>query len=174
MEKLIEELKNWGADTDAGIQRVMNDEEFYRMLVLKFADSPEFETLEAALDRGDRKAAFGIAHSLKGASANLSLTPFYRAVAEVVEDLRKYSGVGSSASCAGRTGSAVQGAAQGPAVHGAVQGPAGCADRTGEMPEESGDGASEAAEEDAELELHLQQYRMQRDLLMSLARKYAG
>lgn len=127
MDKLIEELKNWGADTDAGIQRVMNDEEFYRMLVLKFADSPEFETLETALDRGERKDAFGIAHSLKGASANLSLTPFYRAVAEVVEDLRKYSGVGR-----------------------------------------------EAAEEDAELELHLQQYRMQRDLLMSLARKYAG
>lgn len=130
MDKLIEELRNWGADTDGGIQRVMNDEEFYRMLVLKFADSPEFETLETALDRGERKDAFGIAHSLKGASANLSLTPFYRAVAEVVEDLRKYSGVGG----VGR----------------------------------------EAAEEDAELELHLQQYRMQRDLLMSLARKYAG
>lgn len=127
MDKLIEELKNWGADTDAGIQRVMNDEEFYRMLVLKFADSPEFETLEAALDRGDRKAAFGIAHSLKGASANLSLTPFYRAVAAVVEDLRKYSGVGR-----------------------------------------------EDAEEDTELELHLQQYRMERDLLMSLTRKYVG
>ena len=127
MDKLIEELKNWGADTDAGIQRVMNDEEFYRMLVLKFADSPEFETLEAALDRGDRKAAFGIAHSLKGASAKLSLTPFYRAVAAVVEDLRKYSGVGR-----------------------------------------------EAAEEDTELELHLQQYRMERDLLMSLTRKYVG
>lgn len=127
MDKLIEELKNWGADTDAGIQRVMNDEEFYRMLVLKFTDSPEFETLEAALDRGDRKAAFGIAHSLKGASANLSLTPFYRAVSEVVEDLRKYSGVGR-----------------------------------------------EAAEEDTELELHLQQYRMERDLLMNLTRKYVG
>lgn len=127
MDKLIEELKNWGADTDAGIQRVMNDEEFYRMLVLKFADSPEFETLETALDRGERKDAFGIAHSLKGASANLSLTPFYRAVAEVVEDLRKYSGVGR-----------------------------------------------EAAEEDTELELHLQQYRMERDLLMNLTRKYVG
>ena len=127
MDKLIEELRNWGADTDGGIQRVMDDEEFYRMLVLKFADSPEFETLEAALDRGDRKAAFGIAHSLKGASANLSLTPFYRAVAAVVEDLRKYSGVGR-----------------------------------------------EAAEEDTELELHLQQYRMERDLLMNLTRKYVG
>ena len=127
MDKLIEELRNWGADTDGGIQRVMDDEEFYRMLVLKFADSPEFETLEAALDRGDRKAAFGIAHSLKGASANLSLRPFYRAVAAVVEDLRKYSGVGR-----------------------------------------------EAAEEDTELELHLQQYRMERDLLMSLTRKYVG
>lgn len=127
MDKLIEELKNWGADTDGGIQRVMNDEAFYRMLVLKFADSPEFETLEDALDRGDRKAAFGIAHSLKGASANLSLTPFYRAVAAVVEDLRKYSGV-----------------------------------------------RREAAEEDTELELHLQQYRMERDLLMNLTRKYVG
>lgn len=168
MDKLIEELRNWGADTDGGIQRVMDDEEFYRMLVLKFADSPEFETLEAALDRGDRKAAFGIAHSLKGASANLSLTPFYRAVAAVVEDLRKYSGVGSSASCAGYTGSAAQGAAQGPAV----QGSAGRADRTGERPEKNGDGASQAAEEDTELELHLQQYRMERDFLMSLTRKY--
>lgn len=127
MDKLIEELRNWGADTDGGIQRVMNDEAFYRMLVLKFADSPEFETLETALDRGERKDAFGIAHSLKGASANLSLTPFYRAVAEVVEDLRKYSGVGR-----------------------------------------------EAAEEDTELELHLQQYRMERDLLMNLTRKYVG
>lgn len=165
MDKLIEELRNWGADTDGGIQRVMNDEAFYRMLVLKFADSPEFETLEDALDRGDRKAAFGIAHSLKGASANLSLTPFYRAVAAVVEDLRKYSGGGSSASCAGRTGSAVQGVAQGPA---------GCADRTGEAPVESGNLTSEAAEEDTELELHLQQYRMERDLLMNLTRKYVG
>lgn len=160
MDKLIEELRNWGADTDGGIQRVMNDEEFYRMLILKFADSPEFQSLEAALDRGDRKEAFRIAHSLKGASANLSLTPFCRAVSDVVEDLRRYSAGGECAPSAAGTGAAAQGSAD-PAA------------RTEEAPGERPDRASDA-EADAALELHLQQYRMERDLLLGITRKYAG
>ena len=149
MDKLIEELRNWGADTDGGIQRVMNDEEFYRMLILKFSDSPEFASLEAALDCGDRGEAFRIAHSLKGASANLSLTPFCRAVSEVVEDLRKYSGAGGKALSAVNAGAQTQG--------------------TGETM----DRASQV-EADAALEVHLQQYRMERDLLLGITGKSAG
>ena len=147
MDKLIEELRNWGADTDGGIQRVMNDEGFYRMLILKFADSPEFASLEKALDCGDREEAFRIAHSLKGASANLSLTPFLRAVSAVVEDLRKYSGAVGSAACAASAGSKPTGF------------------------DETMDRAAQA-EADAALEVHLQQYRMERDLLVGLAKNY--
>jgi len=91
MDKLIEELKSWGADTDSGIHRVMDDVSFYHSLVVRFASFAEFAQLEKALNEGSWTEAFRLAHSLKGASANLSLTPLYLAVSDLTEDLRKYA-----------------------------------------------------------------------------------
>ncbi|MGN0363997.1 MAG: Hpt domain-containing protein [Bilifractor sp.] len=91
MDELIEKLKNWGADTENAVNRVMQDEAFYQSLVVRFAASPEFELLENALKDGNGREAFRLAHSIKGASANLSLTPLYSAVSDLTEDLRKYA-----------------------------------------------------------------------------------
>ena len=53
-----------------------------------FTEDKSFGNLEKALNEKDYKQAFEEAHTLKGVSANLSLTPLCEAICKVVEDLR--------------------------------------------------------------------------------------
>ena len=84
----IESLRNFGADTAQGLGRCMNNEAFYLRLVNMGLDDANFGRLEAAVQNGDRKAAFEAAHALKGVLGNLSLTPLYEPVSEMTELLR--------------------------------------------------------------------------------------
>ena len=84
----IESLRNFGADTAQGLGRCMNNEAFYLRLVNMGLDDANFGRLEAAVQNGDRKAAFEAAHALKGVLGNLSLTPLYEPVSELTELLR--------------------------------------------------------------------------------------
>ena len=49
----IEKLKEFGADTEAGLTRCMNNEEFYFRLIGMAAKDPNFEKLEIALTEMD-------------------------------------------------------------------------------------------------------------------------
>ena len=71
----LEELKAYGADTDAGLQRCMNNESFYLRLVKMIPGDDNFRKLKEALEVGNLDAAFEAAHALKGSSGNLALTP---------------------------------------------------------------------------------------------------
>lgn len=84
MEKLI----SYGADTEAGLQRCMNNEAFYLQLIGMILKEPSFDKLEAAVADHDLKAAFEAAHALKGVTGNLALTPLYEPVVEITELLR--------------------------------------------------------------------------------------
>ena len=84
----IEELKTYGADTDAGLQRCMNNESFYLRLVKMIPGDENFRKLKEALEGGNLDVAFEAAHALKGVLGNLSLTPLYESVAEITELLR--------------------------------------------------------------------------------------
>ena len=84
----IEKLKAYGANVEEGLQRCMNNEDFYLMLVNKSLANNQIPNLEEAINNNDLQKAFEIAHALKGVYGNLSITPLYDAVVEITELLR--------------------------------------------------------------------------------------
>ena len=84
----IEALRAWGADTDDGLRRCMNNEAFYLRLVEKSARDGTCDRLKEAVEAGDREKAFELAHALKGMYANLALTPLSAPLSEITELLR--------------------------------------------------------------------------------------
>ena len=84
----LETLKKFGADTQEGLARCMNNEAFYLKLVGMGIADERFETIKPLLDSKDYAAAFEMAHALKGALTNLSLTPICEPCIEMTELLR--------------------------------------------------------------------------------------
>lgn len=84
----VDSLKAFGANTEEGLGRCMNNEAFYLRLVGMALQDGNYEALRTSLEAGDLKAAFEAAHSLKGVLANLALTPLLAPVNEMTELLR--------------------------------------------------------------------------------------
>ncbi len=84
----IEALRRFGANTQEGLGRCMNNEAFYLRLVNMALDDKGFATLAAAIESGNKKSAFEAAHALKGVLGNLALTPLYERTSEITELLR--------------------------------------------------------------------------------------
>ncbi len=84
----VDALDRFGANTKEGLSRCLNNELFYLKLVKKAAESDEFEILQEVIAAGDLDRAFEIAHSLKGVTGNLSLTPLFQPINEMTELLR--------------------------------------------------------------------------------------
>lgn len=84
----IEGLKAYGADTDDGLKRCMNNEMFYLRLVGMIFKDDKIGELGQALDEKNYDHAFEIVHALKGMYANLSLTPILNPVLQMTELLR--------------------------------------------------------------------------------------
>ena len=82
-------LKEFGANTEEGLSRCMNNEAFYLRLVKMAAqESANYEALGKALESRDMKAGFEAAHGLKGMLANLALDPLTKPASEITEILR--------------------------------------------------------------------------------------
>ncbi|MDR2471774.1 MAG: Hpt domain-containing protein [Treponema sp.] len=60
-------------DEEDGKKRVMNNAKLYAKLLAKFRDETSLEPLYAALDAGNYEEAQGLAHTVKGVTANLSI-----------------------------------------------------------------------------------------------------
>lgn len=88
MSALLNELRERGCDVDGALVRFLNKEAFYAKCYKKFLDDPAFPALDAALKAKDVDAAFRHAHTLKGLTSNLGLTPIYNIVVRIVEPLR--------------------------------------------------------------------------------------
>ena len=84
----IEALKSYGANTQEGLTRCMNNEEFYIMIVNKTLEDNRLGQLEQQINNGDLEAAFETAHALKGVYSNLSLDPLTKPISEITELLR--------------------------------------------------------------------------------------
>ena len=78
----IENLRKFGANTDEGVARCLDSEEFYLELVQSVLE-------DGALEAKDTRNAFELAHALKGIYSNLSLTPLLTPTSELTESLRK-------------------------------------------------------------------------------------
>ena len=81
-------LKALGCKTDEGLQRCMNNESFYLMLVNKGLKDEDIANLKAAISSGDLSKGFEVAHAMKGVYGNLSLTPLFELSSKVCEHLR--------------------------------------------------------------------------------------
>lgn len=88
MDKLLDKLVQWGCDVPSALERFIDDKELYVDCLKAFEEDENFGLLEENLAKQDYKAAFDNAHTLKGVSANLSLTPLLQKLSDVVEDLR--------------------------------------------------------------------------------------
>jgi HPt (histidine-containing phosphotransfer) domain-containing protein len=70
------------------MERCLNDEAFYLEMAQMALEDNNFSALSAAVEAGDKKAAFEAAHALKGIIGNISLTPMYAQISEMTELLR--------------------------------------------------------------------------------------
>ncbi|MBO7697948.1 MAG: Hpt domain-containing protein [Erysipelotrichaceae bacterium] len=84
----IEALKEFGANTQEGLNRCLNQEEFYLRLVKNAVEGDGFDKLSTALEQNDLDRAFEASHALKGVLANLALTPLFEVCNEMTELLR--------------------------------------------------------------------------------------
>lgn len=86
--KLVNALKDYGADYEGIIDRFMDDAELYEDCFAKFLADRQIALLSDSIAAGDYQAAFQAAHALKGLSGNLGLTPLFTVVCQLVESLR--------------------------------------------------------------------------------------
>lgn len=84
----VKNLKEFGADTDEGITRCLNDEDFYLDLVRSVIPDERLDELEKLIADRDFDKAFEMAHALKGMYGNISLKPIYEPICEITELLR--------------------------------------------------------------------------------------
>ncbi len=84
----VEKLRGWGANVDEALVRCLNNETFYLMLVNKAMRDASFDKLKEAVEAGDLEKGFDYAHSLKGVTANLALTPIFKPIEQITDLLR--------------------------------------------------------------------------------------
>ena len=84
----IDMLTVYGANTEEGLNRCMNNESFYLRMVKMIPGDGNFQKLYDAIEAGDLDTAFEAAHALKGSTGNLALTPIFAPVSEITELLR--------------------------------------------------------------------------------------
>lgn len=85
---IFNNLQNWNCTIDKTISRFLNDEDFYYKCLCEFSNDENFENIKQSIFFKDYQKVFECAHSLKGVSANLGLTPIYDCCAHIVDTLR--------------------------------------------------------------------------------------
>ncbi len=79
-DKSSVKLDIYGIDMEAGVQRIMGDEEKFKKLLLKFAKNQEetLETLKSFIEgNSDKEQLSKTLHTLKGVSGNISAVKLY-------------------------------------------------------------------------------------------------
>ncbi len=77
-----------GMDTDDLLKRLMGNAKLVNIFVGKFLVDKNYDTLVAAVAKGDREGAEAASHTLKGICGNLSLTSLYTQFTEQVRLMR--------------------------------------------------------------------------------------
>ena len=89
MSALEDFFFEYGGDYETTMQRFMGNEALYFRILPKLFQDDNLHKLGQTLASGNLDSAFEAAHTLKGVSANLGLTPLYDAVCAIVEPLRQ-------------------------------------------------------------------------------------
>ena len=84
----MDDLREYGANVDEGLERCMGMEDFYLEMIELGISDERFEQLGKDLEANNLNDAFETVHALKGVIGNLALTPLYETICEVTEHLR--------------------------------------------------------------------------------------
>jgi len=76
---------------DEGVKRVMNNAKLYVKLLTKFKTDTNLDELTATLSAGDMEKAQNHAHTIKGVSANLSLSELFKQILELENQIKARS-----------------------------------------------------------------------------------
>ena len=90
---IIDDLKEYGVDTETALNRCVNNEGLFLKLINKIPEMEEFDKLKESIEAKDLDSAFSYAHAIKGNVANLEITPIKEPVSEMTELLRNKSDV---------------------------------------------------------------------------------
>ncbi|MGN0614232.1 MAG: Hpt domain-containing protein [Porcipelethomonas sp.] len=83
-----EELKSLGINLDDALERFMGKQSLFDRMLKKLPKAvKDYEVLEYFISK-DYDTAVANAHTLKGVTGNLSVTPLYEAYTQIVNDLR--------------------------------------------------------------------------------------
>ena len=85
----MDDLREFGANVDEGLERCMGMEDFYLEMIELGISDERFEQLGKDLEANNLDDAFETVHALKGVIGNLALTPLYDTICEVTEHLRR-------------------------------------------------------------------------------------
>ncbi len=85
---LTQDLRKYGVNVEEALERFMGNEAIYERTLKKFPAAAESHMVEEFIRSGDQKTAIANAHTLKGVTGNLSITPLYTAYVDIVNLLR--------------------------------------------------------------------------------------
>ena len=85
---LIDEMKNLGVNVDEALERFMGNASLYERMLGKLTAAVNDNEVMPCFEAGDNEAALEKAHTLKGVTGNLSISPLYIAYSEIVNLLR--------------------------------------------------------------------------------------
>lgn len=91
MSTLIDKLKAFGCaeeDLRKAVERFLNNEAFYVRCFGKYLNDPSFKALGECIEANEAKAVFEQAHTLKGVTSNMGISPVYEEVVIIVEAVR--------------------------------------------------------------------------------------
>lgn len=86
--ELFEELKKLGVDVDDALKRLSGKEDLYKRLLGLYVKTIEEQYVSPDFSAADYQQEIAKAHSIKGTSGNISVTPMYQAYSKIVELLR--------------------------------------------------------------------------------------
>jgi HPt (histidine-containing phosphotransfer) domain-containing protein len=89
MHKLLQDLKALDVDVDHTLDRFMNNEEIYLKFLNRFPDEKQLLELKHFLVKKQYDdTTLGVAHSLKGLTANLGMNKIFKLTVKIMNDIR--------------------------------------------------------------------------------------
>lgn len=89
MDELFKQkLADYGADVEGTLHRFMGNGALYFKFLNKLKDDTNFASLKENLEQENYEEAFKAAHTLKGVTANLGLTPLCEIASAMTELMR--------------------------------------------------------------------------------------
>lgn len=83
-----DQLKSLGIDLDGALQRFLGKKSIFEKMIKKLPKAVEDNPVQEFFEKKDYDKALANAHTLKGLTGNLSVTPLYEAYTEICDKIR--------------------------------------------------------------------------------------